>query len=639
MTRAPASKRMKKEINAFAYPLSETSKGFLERLIIFRPIFYSSKLAWLFHIMMLLGITSCVGMDLLFAITKFDHAILEPGGIAYPFRIFHRWALLVFGLVLVAYILQLLFNHQLREGLERIDYAEFVLLLIFTIYGMSYSWNLGLWGTYVKDFGVPENISDYTFHIVIPDSPSHALLGYGWLLLSLLGGGLLRKALANVLLQLSRVGLFPTPKEKPKPFKIEPTSPRGLFDATNFGIIRFANLYACGKCGNCNDVCPVYQGHENVVIAPRTRVANLRKVVTSQKGLLARIVGPRQPSQPVVEELKQGTFMECTICGRCATVCPSGLDLADLWLEARSSFHKAEQAPPKILTVEKAIIEEKNVFAMDNDDRGMFFDFPDEEHADIAYFMGCLTSFSGALEVVGQAVGDILSILGDKWVILRSDEWCCGLPLKLLGNQDSIHKLAKHNIARLEALGVKKVVFNCPGCYKTFKHLYPELLGNALPFVTQHIVELVKEALDQGRLKPKGKYIVGKLTYYDPCELTRYLGVYEEPRDLLRQLTAGFVELEENRNYTHCCGAGGGLRLVNNQMSLKMSPEVIQMAINVGATTLVTACPACVQILKETAALNKENGAIEATDIVAILAKHIARGDCKQDSNMEDKIQ
>ncbi len=148
-----------------------------------------------------------------------------------------------------------------------------------------------------------------------------------------------------------------------------------------------------------------------------------------------------------------------------------------------------------------------------------------------------------------------------------------------------------------------------------------------MPFETQHIVELVKESIDQGLLKPKGKFETNKLTYYDPCDLARYMGVQEEPRALLRQLTTGFVELEENRNSTRCCGAGGGLRLVNNPMSLKLSPRVIELARDVGATTLVTACPACDQILRESAAHDKENGDVEVKDIVEILALHLERGD------------
>jgi len=615
---------MKDQVNTFEYPLSETSKGFFNRLIIFRPIFHSSKLSWVFHILMVSGLASSAGMDLLFALTGFDHATLEPDGIAYTIRLFHKWVLLAWGPVFVIYVLHLLSNQKLREGLERIDYIEFVILSLFTIYGISYTWNLGVWGTYVKDFGIPDNISDYTLHIVIPDSPIHTLLVYAWIIISLLGGGVLRKALANIYLQFSRMGLFPTPKKKHEPLTPESTSP---FYADNFGIGRLANLFACGKCGNCSDVCPVYTGREDVVVPTRKRIENLRKVVNSQKGILARILGPRQPSQDVLDGLKQGVFMECTICGRCATVCPSGIDLPDLWLEARYSIQKTGLAPPQTRTAEEAIIEEKNVFAMDNDDRAMFFDFPDEDEAEIAYFMGCLTAFSGTLEYTGQAVGEILNILGDKWTILRDEEWCCGLPLELLGQTDHIHDLARHNVERLEAMNVRKVVFNCPGCYKTFTRLYPEILGKSLPFETQHITELVKEALDQGRLKPKGKFEVKKLTYYDPCDLARYMGVSEEPRDLLRQLTAGYVELEENCNYTKCCGAGGGLRLVNNQMSLDMSPQVLQLAKDVGATTLATACPACDQILRETAKQDDKDGKIEITDIVAILAKHLERGD------------
>jgi len=261
LPRQHASKRMSKQISRFKYPIKESPKGFLERLFVFRPIFYSSKVSWLFHITMIVGIGGCLGMDLLFALTGFDHAVLEPAGLAYPFRFFHKWAMLAFIPVFGLYYLLLVFNQQLREGLERIDFVDFAILLAFVIYGVSYSWGLGLWGTYVRDFGVPENISDYTFHIVIPDSPIHALLFYVWVIVSLFGGGVLRKALANIILQISRLDVFPFLKKRHSPSIPETTSSRSQFYSKNFGINRLANLFACGKCGNCNDVCPVYQYH------------------------------------------------------------------------------------------------------------------------------------------------------------------------------------------------------------------------------------------------------------------------------------------------------------------------------------------------------------------------------------------
>ncbi len=208
MTRPNALKRMKRQINEYDYPQSASPKSFLERLIIYRPIFQSSKLSWVFHILMILGIASSIGMDLLFALMGFDHAVLEPEGIAYVFRYFHKWSMFLFLPIFILYIAHLGSNKKLREGLERFDWIEYVILLVFVIYGISYSWDIGIWGTYVKDFGAPENISDYTLHIVIQDSPTHTLLGYIWLIFSLAGGGLLRKALANLYLQLSRLSIF-----------------------------------------------------------------------------------------------------------------------------------------------------------------------------------------------------------------------------------------------------------------------------------------------------------------------------------------------------------------------------------------------------------------------------------------------
>lgn len=164
-------------------------------------------------------------MDLLFVISDYDHAIRNPyGGIAYFFRFFHRWFMLLFGPILVIYILHLLSNRQLREGLERIDYAEFAILLVFTVYGISDTWNLDIWGTYLKDFGVSVKYSDYNSQIFLPTTPIHVLLVYAWVILSLIGGGHLRKALANIYLQFPRRGLSPKVIHPPLPNYTNPTS-------------------------------------------------------------------------------------------------------------------------------------------------------------------------------------------------------------------------------------------------------------------------------------------------------------------------------------------------------------------------------------------------------------------------------
>jgi heterodisulfide reductase subunit D len=135
----------------------------------------------------------------------------------------------------------------------------------------------------------------------------------------------------------------------------------------------------------------------------------------------------------------------------------------------------------------------------------------------------------------------------------------------------------------------------CPGCFWAFKHSYARK-GLKPPFEVLHISELLAELIDDGRLKfghpgrvPKG------IIYHDPCLLGRMGGVLEPPRKVLENIPgAGKVlEFNENRQDSACCGGGGTLRAIEEGMCVDIAARRVREAIELGAKTLVSSCPAC----------------------------------------------
>ncbi len=73
------------------------------------------------------------------------------------------------------------------------------------------------------------------------------------------------------------------------------------------------------------------------------------------------------------------------------------------------------------------------------------------------------------------------------------------------------------------------------------------------------VVELAHRYMKEGRLELKAGSIEGTVTYHDPCNVGRKLGVFEPPRELIRAVASEFVEMWPNRKYSICCGGGGSV--------------------------------------------------------------------------------
>lgn len=126
---------------------------------------------------------------------------------------------------------------------------------------------------------------------------------------------------------------------------------------------------------------------------------------------------------------------------------------------------------------------------------------------------------------------------------------------------------------------------------------YPDLNDANLEFLhsSQYFLQKIKE----GKLKLKdGRKL--KVTFHDPCHMGRHLKIYEEPRDVLKRLpTIEFVEINNSKENSRCCGAGGGVKSIFGELSVSMAKERINDARDVGAKIIVSTCPFCKRNLND----------------------------------------
>jgi heterodisulfide reductase subunit D len=239
--------------------------------------------------------------------------------------------------------------------------------------------------------------------------------------------------------------------------------------------------------------------------------------------------------------------------------------------------------------------------------------------ADTAIFMGCTPPYRRP-EIM-RATARVLKASGIDFMLLP-DEWCCGSPLFRTGQVELAKEMVKHNVEAVKALGAKRLVFNCAGCYRTFAVDYPKIAGN-LGFELTHIVELLADLYNKGKIKFK-ELPPETVTYHDPCHMGRYLGVYDAPRAILNAIKGiRLVEMERIKDQAWCCGAGGGVRAAFPDLSLWTAKQRIEEAIDTGATTIVSSCPFCATNLEW--AIKEMGVRMKYQDITQIAEKAIVR--------------
>jgi Fe-S oxidoreductase len=77
-----------------------------------------------------------------------------------------------------------------------------------------------------------------------------------------------------------------------------------------------------------------------------------------------------------------------------------------------------------------------------------------------------------------------------------------------------------------------------------------------------HLMEFVADLIRHGKLKlDKSRNDHIRLTFHDSCNPARAMGIFEEPRYVIRNVCNHFHEMPENtiREQTFCCGGGAGL--------------------------------------------------------------------------------
>jgi Fe-S oxidoreductase len=151
----------------------------------------------------------------------------------------------------------------------------------------------------------------------------------------------------------------------------------------------------------------------------------------------------------------------------------------------------------------------------------------------------------------------------------------------------------------------------------------PNLSGKPFNFKVLHILEVLDNLRKEGHLKTQGME-TDRLTYHDPCQITRRGGVIKQPRNLLNMVAENFVEMPEAGVMNWCCGAGGGVSTIDSaaDLRLKVFQRKKDQLDEISAEGLVSACANCRIHLEE--GLEEYRMDIPVLSLTEIIAEHLA---------------
>jgi heterodisulfide reductase subunit D len=244
------------------------------------------------------------------------------------------------------------------------------------------------------------------------------------------------------------------------------------------------------------------------------------------------------------------------------------------------------------------------------------------EKPEYLFWVGCAGAFDDRYRKVVRAFAKILTWLDVSYAVLGKEETCTGDPARRAGNEMLYQMQALQVIEIFRMYEVKKIITICPHCFNIFKNEYPDLGGK---FEVINYLQFLNRNIEDGRLKidPASLDNVA-ITYHDPCYLGRANDIYEEPRKILSKLTGNQIEMERNRSFALCCGAGGAQMFKEAEKGDKeIFIERTEDALKTEARVIATACPFCMTMMTDGLKYKTREEEIRNLDIAELISQSL----------------
>jgi glycolate oxidase iron-sulfur subunit len=414
-------------------------------------------------------------------------------------------------------------------------------------------------------------------------------------------------------------------------------------------------LISCMRCGLCQAVCPVYGATFREADVTRGKISLL-------DNLAHEVIND---ADSVDEKINR-----CLLCGSCQANCPSGVNIMEIFIKARSFVSGYRGLGMIKRLIFRHLLPHPRLFNF-LISMGSIFQWPFLSKASPAVgtsrapilksFLGdrhfpsfpgkSFSSTHGALDIPAGSSGrkaaffpgcvpdKLFSRLSEATlkvlkhhgvgVFMPADLVCCGIPALASGDSQAFLQLTGQNLEALSRADFDYLITPCATCAANIKENWPrfmdkysetekkavENISAKAMDITQYLVSVLKIDTKASAKESGGR----KVTYHDSCHLKKSLGVSGQPRAIIQSLPG--YELVEMPEADRCCGNGGSFNLFHYDLSREIGQRKRNNIVSVKPDVVAAGCPACMMQLMDV--LSQNNDKIAVRHVVELYADSI----------------
>lgn len=395
------------------------------------------------------------------------------------------------------------------------------------------------------------------------------------------------------------------------------------------------DLNRCTQCGYCTFWCPIYQEEPLETSVARGKVSAIRKLLSTDGDY---------------DEVIASQMDKCMLCLTCVEHCSAETNIPNVILAAKADKVKAKGVSFSQNLIFKWLLPRPAFFGRvvkfaswfqwifmpktDGTIRHLSFflsalgkgrripqiaprflkqtvaevNKPPEKvetKMRVGYFIGCATNF--IFPDLGERIINFLTKNGVE-VVVPKEQGCCGAPVYLgTGDFETGREMADNNV---KVFGdVDYVISGCATCTSALKD-YVKFLADTperketfskfsdkVKDISQFLVDVLKLPSTAYKVRPELRN--RKITWHDPCHLNRYLGIKDQPRQIIKSLQG--IEYREMVRADWCCGMAGSFSMHYYDLSKKIADKKMETIRATQADIVTAGCPGCmIQLIDNT---------------------------------------